>query len=111
LFYFSVSQAGYGNFLLMILIKALSLLQDFCAKTMEAGYNAVQWFLRANSPVHWMGTHAQQPLKEIVAEGRDFLAIIRVFLIGCHSDRQFIINMDQMPIFIDEHKENAQGAW
>jgi hypothetical protein len=47
-----------------------------------------------------MGTHlSQRKPEDVEAEVKDYMRLICLFLIGCHCDLCFIINMDQMPVY------------
>jgi hypothetical protein len=47
-----------------------------------------------------MGTHLSQcKPDEVEAEVKDYMRLIRPFIIGPHHDRCFIINMDLMPVY------------
>ncbi len=47
-----------------------------------------------------MGTHLSQcKPDEVEAEAKDYMCLIRLFLIGPQRDLHFIINMDQTPVY------------
>ena len=48
-----------------------------------------------------MGMHTlQQPLAEVEIEAFNFMQFVRVIVSGGNRDWRFIINMDQMPVYL-----------
>jgi hypothetical protein len=92
-----------------MVVKASQLCTMFGAKHFVAWCSAVKRFLCTNLFVYRMGTHLLQcKPDEVEAESKDYMCLIRPFLIGCHCDLRFIINMDQTPVyFCDERKTNT----
>ena len=47
-----------------------------------------------------MGTHeSQRKPEEVEGEAKDYMRLIRPFVIGNNRDPRFILNMDQTPVF------------
>jgi hypothetical protein len=80
--------------------RASQLSPAFGAKHFVAWCSAVKRFVCAHSFVYRMGTHlSQRPPEEVSVEAKDYMHLIRPFLVGPHRDRRFIINMDQTPVY------------
>ncbi len=57
-------------------------------------------FNRTHLLVYRMGTHLLQcKPDEGEEEAKDYMHLIRPFLIGRHRDLRFVINMDQTPVY------------
>jgi hypothetical protein len=83
-----------------MVVRASQLSPAFGAKHFVARCSAVKRFVCAHSFVYRMGTHLSQRLPEdVLAEAKDYMRLIRPFLVGPHRDRRFIINMDQTPVY------------
>jgi hypothetical protein len=62
--------------------------------------SAVERFVRAHSFVYRMGTHLLQcKPDEVEADAKDYMRLIRPFLIGPHRDLRFIININQTRVY------------
>ena len=64
-------------------------------------------FLAKNQLTHRVATHtAQRDPREVEAEALDFIEYIRPRLEGWHCSPDYIINMDQTPVY---HAMNARS--
>ena len=83
-----------------MVVRASQLSPTFGAKHFVARCSAAKRFVRAHSFVYRMGTHLSQcKPEEVEVEAKDYMRLIRPFLIGRHHDLRFIINMDQTPVY------------
>ncbi len=99
-FIFENREQGMAVNILMILFKASALSSDFAAKSVEARYSMVRRFVAKHSLVYRMGTHESQRHPDDVAEeASDFMEAMRPKVVGPHRDPNFIINMDQTPVY------------
>jgi hypothetical protein len=84
----------------MVVRKASSLDAEFRRKTRASKYAIICRFLESNNLVIRSKTHqAQKCRSEMEATGQDFITSIVPRLQEVGRDQQFIINMDQTPIF------------
>jgi len=94
-----------------LVIKASSLSPEFNVKHFVARCSAVKRFLHAHPLVYRMGTHETQRKPEDVAqEASEYINLMRPFLEGPHSDRRFILNMDQTPVFFSMTAKRTLGG-
>ncbi len=68
-------------------------------------HSAVQhceaFFVKAPSMVYQMGVHtSQQAPTEVEGKVTDYIHLIRYHVVGISHDRNFIINMDQTPVYL-----------
>ncbi len=97
---FELCEQGVRVSTFTMVVKASQLCTTFSAKHFTAGCSAVKHFVCAHSFVYRMGTHLSQcKPDEVEAEAKDYMRLIRLFLIGPHRDLHFIINMDQTPVY------------
>ncbi len=89
----------------LVVVQASSLSSEFKAKSFTAWCSSARRFMRAHSFVYRIGTHeTQRKPEEVEGEAKDYMHLIRPFVIGSHRDPCFILNMDQTPVyFFDEH--------
>jgi hypothetical protein len=106
---FELREQGVTVSTFQVVVRASQLSPAFDAEHFTARCSAVKHFVRANSFVYKMGTHlSQRPPEDVLAEAKDYMRLIRPFLVGPHRDRHFIINMDQMPVYF---AMNAKKHW
>ena len=80
------------------------MLHSFEAKTFDARFQTVSYFLGQHGYVYCMKTNkATRPLHEVYAQALDFLATTRLLLMGPHCDKRYIWNMDQTPLLFLYH--------
>ncbi len=83
-----------------VVVKASQLCPTFGAKHFVARCSTVKCFVCTHSLVYRMGTHlSQRKPEEVEEEAKDYMRLIRLFLIGRHHDLRFVINMDQTPVY------------
>jgi len=84
-----------------LVVKASSLSPEFNAKHFVARCSAMKRFMRAHSLMYRMGTHqSQRKPEEVAAEALDYMNLICALVLGPHCDRRYILNMDQMPVYL-----------
>jgi hypothetical protein len=97
---FELCEQGVMVSTFKMVVKASQLCTTFGVKHFTMWCSAVKRFVRAHSFVYRMGTHlSQRKPDKVEAEAKDYMRLIHPFLIGCHSDLHFIINMDQTPVY------------
>ena len=101
-FVFVLREQGMGVSTRMIRRKAEDLSCDFCGKSLNAKQCTILRWLKANSLKFCMGTNVTQRPQEVTAEeSRDLLAnVARKKVSKPNRNPKFIINMDQMPVFL-----------
>ena len=98
-------QKGFDMNRYTLLRKAASLIPKIRNKTEGAAKICLSWFLAKNKLTHRVTTHmAQRDPREVEAEALEFLEYIRPRLQDGSRDPNYIINMDQMPVY---HAMNA----
>ena len=84
----------------MAILRASQLDEQFCRKRMQTKYSVVRQLLRSHSIVIRSKTHqAQQHPEEMVDEVKHFVSRVTPLLASLSHDQQYIINMDQTPVF------------
>jgi hypothetical protein len=97
---FELREQGVTVSKFQMVVRASQLCPMFGAKHFVAWCSAVKQFVCAHSFVYRMGTHLlQHKPDEVEAEAKDYMCLIRPFIIGPHRDWRFIINMDQMLVY------------
>ncbi len=97
---FELHEQGVTVSTFQMVVRASQLCPTFGAKHFVARFSAVKRFVRAHSFAYGMGTHLlQRKPDEVEAEAKDYMHLIRPFIIGPHRDWCFIINMDQTPVY------------
>ncbi len=80
---------------------ASNLSTEFGKKDFVARCSTVKRFVHARSLVYRMGTHVcQRKPEEVEVEASNFMCLIHPLLFGPHRVWRFILNMDQMPVYI-----------
>ncbi len=83
-----------------MVVKASQLCTTFGEKHFVAWCSTAKRFVCAHLFGYRMGTHlSQRKPDEVEAEAKDYMHLICPFLIGCHRDLRFIINMDQTLVY------------
>ena len=99
-------QKGFDVNRFTLLRKAGTLRPEILNKTEGAAKICLSCFLAKNNLTHRVATHmAQQDPREVEAEALEFLEYIRPRLDDGSRDANFIINMDQTPVY---HAMNAR---
>ncbi len=99
-FIFEHREQGMAVTILMVVFKASALSDQFSVKTFTARYSAIQRFVSKHSLVYRMGTHeSQRHPEEVQEEARDYMMVMREKVVGPHRSPDFIINMDQTPVY------------
>ena len=84
----------------MVILRASQLDEQFRQKRMQGKYSVVRQLLRSHSIVICLKTHqAQRHPKEMVDEAKHFVSRGTPLLASLNRDQQYIINMDQTPVF------------
>ena len=84
----------------MVVVKDSQLLEVFRRKNYNTRYAIIRRFLRSKNMVIRSRTHeAQRAPHEMEDEARKFIVRVRPLLTCCNRDRNFILNMDQTPVF------------
>ena len=97
---FELREQGMPVSLRMVYLKGGELNASFRRKLVPAKYAAVQRFERSHRFVIRIKTHvSQRHLLETQQEALDFIMFIQPRIIGRHRHPDYIINMDQTPIF------------
>ncbi len=97
---FELHEQGVTVSTFQMVVRASQLCPTFGSKHFVARCSAVKRFVCAHSFDYRMGTHLlQRKPDEVEAEVKDYMRLIRPFIIGPHHDRRFIINMDQTPVY------------
>jgi len=92
----------------LVIVQASSLSSEFKAKSFTAWCSSARRFMRAHSFVYRMGTHeTQRKSEEVEGEAKDYMHLIRPFVIGSHHDPRFILNMDQMPVYFSVNSKRT----
>ena len=93
-------QKGFEVNRFTLLRKAKELKPDVLERSEGAEKICLSRFLAKNQLTHRVATHtAQRDPREVEAEALDFLEYIRPCLEGSHRSPDYIINMDQTPIY------------
>jgi hypothetical protein len=80
--------------------KACSLIPELSQKSEHAALMSISRFMKKNRLTHRMATHkAQHPPSEVEAEALQFLHVIRPVLTEQNWDLDYVINMDQTPVY------------
>ena len=99
-------QKGFEVNRFALLRKASTLRPEILNKTEGAGKMCLSRFLARNNLTHRVATHmSQRDPHEVEAEAIEFLEYIRPRLIDGSRDPDFIMNMDQTPVY---HAMNAR---
>jgi hypothetical protein len=97
---FELREQGVTVSTFEVVVKASQLCPTFGAKHFVAQCSAVKRFDRTHSLVYRMGTHLlQRKPDEVEEQAKDYMCLIRPFLISRHRDLRFVINMDQTPVY------------
>jgi hypothetical protein len=97
---FELHEQGVTVSTFQMVVRASQLCPTFGAKHFVARCSAVKRFVCALFFVYIMGTHlSQRKPEEVEAEAKDYMHLIRQFIVGPHCNRRLIINMDQTPIY------------
>jgi len=81
-------------------LKACELDSDFKEKSVRAREGVMRHFIASHDIVLCMKTNeSQRKPAEVIAEALDWLESIRPRLTGPEHDKNYIINMDQTPVF------------
>ena len=97
---FELREQGMPVSLRMVYLKAGELNASFRRKSVPAKYASVRRFVRSHRFVIRIKTHvSQRPPSETQQEALDFVKFMRPRIIGRHRHPDYIINMDQTPIF------------
>ena len=84
----------------MVVVKGSQLLEDFRRKKYNTRYAIIRRFLSSKNMVIRSSTHeAQRAPQEMEDEARDFVERVRPLLSCRNRDKNFILNMDQTPVF------------
>ena len=86
----------------LVVVKASTLSAEFRRKTTRAKELAVRRLLASNRIVTRAVTHTcQRPPEEVRQEALDFIHYLREKVVGVNRSNDYIINMDQTPVFFD----------
>lgn len=99
-FVFELRETGMPVSANMVRVQACMLCREFRGKSKDAQMMSTRRWLKQHSLVHRMGTNeSQRDPRETATEALDYIKGVRPLLAqpNCHAD--FIINMDQTPIF------------
>ena len=97
---FELREQGMPVSLRMVYLKAGELNARFRRKLVPAKYAAVRRLVRSHRFVIRIKTHvSQRPPSETQQEALDFVLFMQTRIIGRHRHPDYIINMDQTPIF------------
>jgi hypothetical protein len=108
---FKQHEQGIKVSTLCIFVLASNLFTAFGKKDFVAKCSAIKHFLHAHLLANRMSMHiCQRKLEEVEAEASNYMRLIRPLLFGPHCNRCFILNMDQTPVFFDEHKKDGIGG-
>ena len=100
LYVFELRETGMQVDYLLVLFKAACLSQSFRAKPFNAQWMALKRFMKRHSYTYRMGTHeSQRPPEEVADEARVWMEHTRPLVTGPHRDPEYVINMDQTPMF------------
>lgn len=102
-------QAGLGVSVRMVLHKA-ELLSPlvFNVKSKQAKDSTIRRFLKAHRYVFRIGTRtSQRHPDQVTDEALDFICCMRPLIAQPIRDNRFILNMDQTPIFFNNHANNT----
>ena len=98
--FFALREAGVPVNIRAMVLKAGTMLPDFNAKSWEARYQAVQRLLKVNFVTIRVGTRlSQRDPQEMIDEAREFVEYMQGELSGREIDQNYVINMDQTPIY------------
>ena len=104
-FIFEQREQGVEVSIPMVSVFARTLCREFRDKTNAAQIKACSRFVKKHSLVYRMGTHISQRSPELMEnEARDFMADTRLDLIGEDRHQDYIINMDQTPVYFTLHR-------
>lgn len=85
---------------LTLMRKALSLKPELHQKSEHATKMSISWFMKNNGLTHRMATHkAQRHPSEVEGEALQFLDVIRPVLLEQNRDLDYVLNMDQTPVY------------
>ena len=99
-FIFSNREQGMSVSIRMVTARACQLSDQFCRKTVRAKDHAVRRFVRSHGIVHRVHTHqSQRNMEEVTGEATRWMEGIRPLLAGSNRHQDWILNMDQTPIF------------
>jgi hypothetical protein len=97
---FELREQGVTISTFEVVVKASQLCPMFGAKHFVVQCSAVKRFVCTHSLFYRMGTHLlQRKPEEFEEEAKDYMRLIRPFLIGRHCDLRFVINMDQTLVY------------
>ena len=90
----------------MVITKACQLDPDFRRKTERAKDQAIRRFVSSHGIVHRIHTHqSQRSIEEVRMQASDWIVQARLRLFG--RDPDFVLNMDQTPIFFSSIPKNT----
>jgi hypothetical protein len=99
-FIFENRERGMSVSIRIVIMKAGQLDPPFRHKTDRAKDQAIRRFVASHGLVHRVHTHeSQKSAQESATEATDWMGIIRPLVAGGHRHQDFVINMDQSPIF------------
>ncbi len=97
---FQLREQGVTVSMFQMVVRASQFCPMIGAKHFVAWCSTVKHFVHTHSFVYRMGTHLlQRKPDESETEAKDYMCLIRPFIIGPLRHRRFIINMDQMPVY------------
>ena len=100
MFIFECREQGMCVSVRTVALKACELDNSFHRKSDRAKDQSICRFVKAHGLVHRVHTHeSQRPPHEVANEATDFIVRIRPLLRGMFSHEDWIINMDQTPVF------------
>ena len=98
----------------MVVVRGSQLLENFRRKNYRTRYQIVRRFLKSKNMVVRSSTHeAQRAPQEMKDDAIKFLVRVRPLLTCCNRDKNFILNMDQTPVFFSMTPNttvNVRGA-
>lgn len=98
---FESREQGFTVSVSMVAFKASELDGAFRRKSDIAKDRAIRRFVKSHGLVHRVHTHeSQRSLAEVEAQAIEFVDEIRPWMTEPHRHEDFIINMDQTPIFL-----------
>lgn len=98
--FFALRESGVPVNIRAMVLKAGSFDPEFARKSWEARYQALQRLLKANCVAIRVGTRlSQRDPQEMADEAREFVAYMRGELSGPEINQDYVINMDQTPIY------------
>ena len=97
---FELREQGLSVSIRMVSMKAGELDSAFQHKSKTAKDRCIQRFVKTNQLVHRVHTHeSQRSPVEVENEALDFISMMQPIVSGLNRSEDYIINMDQTPIF------------